>query len=398
VDWVEFHNDGTLSVDMTGWTLTDTLGSAQGYIFPGPWVINAGEYRSLRATVFSPQNYPNGFRFSSLGEQAYLLSAGTSVACDTMVFPASRNGWSFIRYTGTDGRTNVVSSYTSTEAGPNSYPLAGANQGVVITEINFSPAPASVPWVKFTNISPIQFELFDPTFVNDTYQISGLYNNSDPPNGFFLPQNILLQPQESFYVTNVDATTFRTARSLPAGTKVYQVPNWALGTSGLIKLWAPDVPNFNNVSQIIGVPYYLRDSVAYQVGRGLPSDTDGTGNYLIKIADVSYGNDYVKWRSSSTPAPLCLSGNATDCPYMDACTVSACSPTDKCVYSLRQCINIQSDAQAAAYNACFPPVGGGTGCQYTTPLPLTPSTASSTLPSIACFAFALVTIVAAIGK
>ncbi len=67
-DWVELHNRGAASVDISGWFVTDDAADPHKYQFPPGTILNAGAFMFVTELAL-------GFGFSSTGDEVIMLTA-----------------------------------------------------------------------------------------------------------------------------------------------------------------------------------------------------------------------------------------------------------------------------------------------------------------------------------
>jgi hypothetical protein len=76
-DWVELYNNGNVDVDISAWSMTDSIGDLRKYKFKRPTVIPAKGYKIFWADEDSSQGntFHMNFKLSSLGEMIVLVDS-----------------------------------------------------------------------------------------------------------------------------------------------------------------------------------------------------------------------------------------------------------------------------------------------------------------------------------
>ncbi len=144
-DWIELYNDGDAPVDMSGWKVYDSggqSGTKPKMEIPAGTTIAAKGF--LVITV--DDGTATGFGLSSNGEKVWLDN--TTMAVDSIEFPALLENQSFGRYP--DGTENIQVLETVTKGAPNSNSVP-QTVDVLMNEI-YSRGTAEAPdWVEIFN-------------------------------------------------------------------------------------------------------------------------------------------------------------------------------------------------------------------------------------------------------
>ncbi|MGI9244017.1 MAG: lamin tail domain-containing protein [Verrucomicrobiales bacterium] len=320
VDVIELHNPTGASVDIGRWWLSDSKDDPKRFQIPsgtmipatGFWAVN--EDNDANVQNGAPAGYfGNAFRISSRGDQIYLFSADA-----TGELTGYRHGFSFRatangrpangnqtlgRYVDTFGRehfTKQVRSFDVNRFTPNpparvnNLPLVGP---VVISEINFDPAPGGVEFIEMANISGSPVQLYDTSAggnPSNTWALEGVTFSFPTPTPT-LPADgvVVILPR------GVSEAAFRAANNVPeeafviGGTRGYL---GALNNGGeeLARL-RPDTPD--NVGGEIIVPMIAVDVVNYRDSDFWPDG--GAGISLEKFDLSGFSDDPIYWRSSA---------------------------------------------------------------------------------------------------
>ncbi|MDP4010419.1 MAG: lamin tail domain-containing protein [Candidatus Spechtbacteria bacterium] len=115
-EWIEIHNQGNTSYNLSGWALDVTEGNSKSYVFSQNTYINPGEYRVFWITE-------TGLLLRNAGNTLRLLYPDGDKAHD-VIYPEAKNGWSYALINGnwawtdnyTPGSTNrALSESTNKE-------------------------------------------------------------------------------------------------------------------------------------------------------------------------------------------------------------------------------------------------------------------------------------------
>ncbi|MDB6055526.1 MAG: CotH protein [Verrucomicrobiales bacterium] len=124
-DWFELYNASSQAVDLTGYTLTDTLTNSTQWAIPAGTIINAHSFILVWADNDITQNGPGkpelhaNFKLSQGGEQIGLFAPDHSVV-DAITFGNQTNDVSQGRFP--DGGSNIVFMTRPTPKAANIYP------------------------------------------------------------------------------------------------------------------------------------------------------------------------------------------------------------------------------------------------------------------------------------
>jgi hypothetical protein len=298
-DAIELYNPTTNTIDISGWYLSDkvnfddpTGAVLKRYRIPdGTLVPSQGFAMFYEGAFNSSTNGTNKFAISAFGEQVYLASASNGTLNGYVVgaeFDATDNGVSLGRYVTSRGKdfatldaltfglTNPA-TLAQFRAGPgatNSGPRIGP---IVINEIMYHPGSNGTEFIELFNSSSNLIDLA-------AWKIGGA-NHIFPLDTFM--------PAGSFLIligtTNISPEAFRSAHNVPLDVPVFSV-NFDLGNNGeVLTLYKPnyDTP----------LAYVVVDYVRFNDRAPWPTEADGAGFSLEKMAPHLYGNEPHHWRT-----------------------------------------------------------------------------------------------------
>jgi CotH protein/lamin tail-like protein/chitobiase/beta-hexosaminidase-like protein/K319-like protein/Fn3 domain-containing protein len=310
LDAIELHNPGPTTADISGWYLTDQRSQPKKFRIPNA-TIPPGESVVFDELDFNPNpGVEPSFNLSSHGEQVYLYSADTADNLtgysDGFSFGAAQNGVSFGRYTTSIGEVDYPAQFSNTLSNANTGPRIGP---VVINEIRYHPASGDDEFVELKNITASPVKLYDPNFPTNTWQLNGL--------GFSFPTNTEIGPNGLMLLVSIDAATFRTKYSVPAGVPIFTYPGALQDNGESLQLERPDAPDVDTNGTVI-VPYFNIDLVRYDNSAPWPTNAAGLGPSLERLNASAYGNDPINWRASPGGASPGLENTGNRIPLVNA--------------------------------------------------------------------------------
>ncbi|HEX2751212.1 MAG TPA: lamin tail domain-containing protein, partial [Verrucomicrobiales bacterium] len=147
LDSIELWNPTTSPADISGWYLTDDPDTPKKFRLPDGSVLPASGYLVFTESDFNAG--PAAFALSSGGDEVYLFSADAAGNLTGyrhgFKFGAAEDGVTFGRVVTAAGQEFFAAQTQPTLGGPNSSPRSGP---VVISEIHYRPARATVPWAS----------------------------------------------------------------------------------------------------------------------------------------------------------------------------------------------------------------------------------------------------------
>ncbi len=339
-DAIELRNIGGVSVDISGWYLSDSLGNPLKFVIPENTVLAPGQHVVFYENEFNLLNPVAPFSLSSAnGDEVYLSAAsGPGVLTGYRAearFGAAEKGISFgrhvtsigpdftalsVRTFGEDSPSNVEEFRTGTGA-TNAYPLVGP---IVISEVMYHPPPLTpggtneneaVEFVELHNISATAVSLFDAAFPTNTWRLRDAVD-------FEFPGRTSLAAGARALVVGFDPVTnaaalaaFRTTYALSPAIPIYGPWRGRLANNGdNIELYKPDAPIAVGLPDAGFVPYVQVDKVRYSDAAPWPAladgSTNGAGVSLQRRVVSDYGNDPVNWLAG-VPTPGAVTGPAS---------------------------------------------------------------------------------------
>lgn len=316
-DWVELYDPTATNVNLSGWFLSDDFYTPKKYRIPSGTVVPAGGYLVLSGTN-SFELGTNGFRLSEYGGQVYLFSGDAATNLTGWVhgfdFGAAPNGVSFGRYVTSQGREDFVLQSANTPGGSNALPRVGP---IVIAEIMYHPPDLTNgvndevdEFIELHNLSATNVPLYCASTNEPGYGVSALTNTWHLRNGvdYDFPTNQLLPAAGRLLVVGFDPlanpaqlVAFRALYNVPTNVPVYGPWIGHLDNAGeTLELKRPDKPDVSVTN--VTVPYVMIDEVAYEPGAPWPTNADGLGSSLQRLALNAYGNDPANWTGAAPTA------------------------------------------------------------------------------------------------
>jgi hypothetical protein len=292
LDSVELFNPGTEEADISGWYLSDDLGSPKKYRIPPNTIIPPGGYAVLTEAQFNTGLTP--FAFSSNGDEAVLSSANAAGALtgltEFVTFGASEPGVSFGRFSvvrGTFNKTFFTAMASRTFGAANSQPRVGP---VIISEVHYAPTLGLPEFIEIRNNGIEPVPLYDPLNPANTWRVTGI--------GYALP-GVVLQPGQFLVISATDPAAFRSSYNLATAVSVYGPfqPEDLSNTGERIALQKPGLPYAGSSGQTI-VPYIDVDTVTYASGSPWPSS--GSGRSMERGNLFGFGEDPLTWKQSAS--------------------------------------------------------------------------------------------------
>lgn len=282
-DAVELHNATPFDVPVGGWFLTDSTALLKRYRIPGGAVIPAGGFLVLGEAQFNPAGSPAAFSLSSSGDEVYLFSADSAGNLTGyshgFKFGAAAEGVTFGRHLVSTGDEDFAAQRATTLGATNSGPRISP---VVISEIQYHPAPDDIPFVEIHNASGTPVPLFDVLYPTNSWRLKGA--------GFVFPSGVVLAGGQFALIVGSAPEAFRARYGVDPSVPVFGPYSGSLQNSGeLLELQRPAPPDTNKVD------FITLDFVRYNDRGGWPAASDGGGPSLQRLEDSAYGNDPVNW-------------------------------------------------------------------------------------------------------
>ena len=290
-DAVELFNPGSAAADVGGWYLTDDATYPWKYRIPDGTMLAAGHYLVFDERDFNPTpGLGASFSFSSLGEVVYLFSGNAARELTGyshgFAFGGAARGESFGRYINSVGEEQFPPQSARTLGTNNAGPRVGP---VVLSEIQYHPAPGGDVYVELLNISSSTVSFFDPANPTNTWRLSGL--------AFTFPSGVTLDSGARMLLVTIDPALFRGRYAVPDAVQIFGPVSGSLQNTGeRLELLSPDLPSTN------GVPYFTVDAVRYNDKEPWPVLADGLGAALRRVVPAAYGDDPANW-TAVVPSP-----------------------------------------------------------------------------------------------
>ena len=309
-DWIELHNTTNQPIGLGGWFLSDDADLLTKYEIAAGIVLPASGYLVFdQDHHFDNRNDPGcheRFALSRDGETVYLHSGAQGELTgysEQERFDASDPGVSLGRHLKSTGTYNFVALRAPTPGVANADPQVGP---VVISEIMYHPAASSgVEYVELLNISDVVVTLYDA-------DRDGPWRFTDDPDNpgidclFPTDEPVTLAPNEYLILTK-DASLLTSSYTIPDGVQVFAWGAGNLANDGeKVQLSKPGAEDDSE-------RHWIRvDRVVYSDGANpdefatgvdpWPTEPDGQGSSLGRIAPAAYGNDPANWQAI-TPSP-----------------------------------------------------------------------------------------------
>jgi hypothetical protein len=316
VDAIELHNTTDATIDVGGWYLSDSWGSAANpdtgnftkYRIPNDTPILRGEYLVLTEADFNSSGGtdPNDFALSGAhGDELWLtqVDANGDVTrlVDHVEFGAAANGESFGRWPNGDG--GVYPMVTRTFGDANSGPRVGP---VVISEIMYHPTPptpadlAIDPDLTENDLEYV--EIYNPTAEDIHLEDWRIRKGID----FDFVSGTELKSGEELVVLSfspadtVRADAFRNHYGIDASVTLVGGYSGQLDNGGeRVQLQRPDEPPLEEPDFI---PQLLEDETVYGTVDPWPTEPDGTGLSLTRYPTDGWGHAATSW-VAAVPTP-----------------------------------------------------------------------------------------------
>ncbi len=309
-NWIELYNTTDAQIDIAGWYLSDSASVLKKYRIADATKIDAGEYLVFYEDAnFGELSTDPGkkvsFALSENGGAVYLSSAEGDVLMsyrEVEDFGASATGVSFGRYfKRSTGNYNFVAMSAATPGLPNAYPKVGP---IVINEIMYNPESDNQnrEYVELRNIGPVDVTLYDSNAGEPWKFTDGISYTFPPYPGVKIPAG-------GYLLVIKDMTSYLAEYGIPPfGVPILGGYGGKLSNAGeKLELSMP-----GRVDES-GTRCYIRiDRVNYSDGShpddcpgGVdlwPTEADGEGASLNRIAPTRYGNDPNNW-TAATPSP-----------------------------------------------------------------------------------------------
>ncbi|MCA9218540.1 MAG: lamin tail domain-containing protein [Planctomycetales bacterium] len=312
-DAVELLNMSGATVDVSGWYLSDSSDNFLKYQIPAGTSIPAAGTLVIDATAFNADpNAENSFGLSGTdGDDLYVTIAVDGKALILVAeahFDASLEGESWSRYPNGYGRL----APTPVSLGePNTrYPRVGP---VVISEVNYNPgAPTAAALAIDPDISSADLEFIEIyNSATETVQTTDWRVNGGARYNFDLNSSLPAGSTSLLISFNpLDATRLAAFKAhYGIGDEVNILGNYTGqldGDEDRITLYGRDL---SLADQPVVLPLITQDEVYYDSSGLWPTEADGTGMTLQRVAVDQYGNLATSWMAGeATPGATSFVG------------------------------------------------------------------------------------------
>ena len=321
-DSIELYNTTSATVNIGGWRLSDSADQLLKYAIPEGTFLEPGEYLVLDESNFNPNPSnpgPDDFALSgSRGDSVWLTIANDmermSSFVDDVHFGASLAGESFGRVP--NGRGQLAPQARLTLGCSNLQPRVGP---IVVTELQYSsgsPSAAALAVAPTLSADDLEYvEIHNPTgetVVLKDWRIRGGVD-------FEFDDAAILAAGSTLTILSFDPTNPQNASRLEAFRIHYGLDNSVALAGGYagqlddngerIELERPDASPPNEPGF---TPRVTEDEFLYDDRVPWPSDANGTGNSLQRLASVFAGNHGRSWVAARpTPGMVDFGGNVT---------------------------------------------------------------------------------------
>ncbi|WP_167546579.1 lamin tail domain-containing protein [Stieleria maiorica] len=353
-DAIELFNPTASEIAIGGWFLSDDGATPKKYKIPAGTTIQAGGYMLFDEADFNPP-LPNAqslipFALSgSDGDSVWLFTGDGNEPTgleDHARFDATFNGVSQGLIPGSAGRL---------------VPLANRSLGmlngtfqtspIVVSEINYHPAPptaAALAIDPFLSEQDLEFiELHNASAITIDLENWRLRGEGD----FDFAADDQMAPGETVVLISFDPTlavntnklaALRQQYGIDAGVRIDGPFSGSLSNShGVIKLQAPDTPPADDPSL---TPRVMVDEVFYDDLSPWPTEADGNGPSLQRLAASTLGNYHDSW-VGETPTPGMIPGR----PTVESIAINDGSASRSSVTSITVTFDQEVDVDASSF-------------------------------------------------
>jgi len=292
-DWIELKNTtADQTIDITGWYLSDDPADLAKWTIPATAPLGPG------ACVLFTQadDFGAAFGLSEFGDEVCLTAAeGTQLRGyrEDEDFGASDRDVTFGRYLKSTGGKDFVALTAPTPGNPNAGPIV---PDVVINEIMYHPAPGGHEFIELVNRSGRDVALHDDEPTPNPWQLTDGVR-------YAFPGDASIPAGGRVLVVGIDPDTFRSTYGVAADVPIYGPWDGALENAGeRVELSRPGQPEWTDPppGQPPGyVPYIVVEKVTYNDVPAWPTDPDGLGPSLERLAPGDYANDPANWSRSA---------------------------------------------------------------------------------------------------
>jgi hypothetical protein len=284
-DFIELHNPGSTSADVSHWFLTHDVATPAKHILPAGTIIPSGGWLAISASSL-------GFTLADGGGRVYLFSANAGGQVtgheSSLAYEAADPGTSHALLLNSAGDVLLVPQAARTPGAANAGP---ANPQVVVNEIWYHPPSGYSEMVELHNHGLVGVDL-------SGWTLEGL--------AYVFPSNTVIAAGGYLVVTPGDPVVFRSTHAVPAEVPVLGPATGLLQDDG--ERVALRKPAPGSYGPGITIPV---DSVRYNDKAPWSETADGSGPSLQRVTPSVFGDDPSSWQGQGlTPGRV----NAANTP------------------------------------------------------------------------------------
>ncbi len=305
MDTIELYNEGTTTVDLSGWTLSNTTKTPDKYIIPAGTTLAPKAYRLFTELDFNLASQPNRFVFSAEGDDAVLTNPQTGYQV-VRTFEATPNGVSLGHHVNSQGESFFVLQANTTLGATNGLPWIPP---LVISKIHYAPSEqqgyTEGEYIELCNRSATPFAMgvsYPGEPQRGTYPIRIAQAVS-----FAFDSATVVQPNERILVVPFDPAdtaklhAFKQRYGALTSTRFFGPYTGSLNNSGsTLELRFPDYPNLPDETHTnYWAPYYTAEQIRYSSLAPWPTNACKSGLLLTRRALNQFGSDPANWTTTS---------------------------------------------------------------------------------------------------
>ncbi|KKL67357.1 hypothetical protein LCGC14_2135790, partial [marine sediment metagenome] len=304
-DAIELFNPTETEIDVGGWYLSDSAGTLKKFRIPPGTILQPGGYVYYTEDDFNPSGgvdpllHPNDFALNGPhGDDVWLTEAtpsGKLIAfADHIEVPPADVGETIGRWPNGEGNFHRMSG--DTIGAENVGPRLGS---VIISELHYNPGDAlDADDFEFVEIYNSNRE---PVDLTDWRLRKGVGFDFDPGTMIGPNSTLVVISFNPHKIENADRlAAFRGAHSIDPSVPLVGGYSGKLDNGGeRVQLQSPgdepaDEPGY--------IPRLVEDDVRFDDVDPWPTEPDGTGSSLTRIASDTWGTDPASW-TAATPTP-----------------------------------------------------------------------------------------------
>lgn len=300
LDKIELYNYSDSTVNIGLWYLTDDRKTPVQYQFRPNTLIEANSYLVLTSTDFE-----SFFNLSNEGEEVYLFSndiTGLTGYSNGFSFDVSDIEQSYGVHTTSEGSTETFNLTSQTFGEVNDVPVVGP---LVITDIMYNPDASNNEFLIIRNISDSVVSTNSSSLVDsNAIRVNGVDFKFDFTNPY------TFEPNESFILTSITPTEFKTKYSIDNTINIFQYTGTLSNNSESLEIQIPmkrDIDTSATGVITYDNHYKTIDEVTYNDNSPWPTEADGDGYYLHRTEKEIYANDPIVWTILKDPLSVPLS-------------------------------------------------------------------------------------------